>query len=167
MPKPKRTNRGGSRGPRVKPEFEQKLVDLARVTRVVKGGKRMSFRACMVIGDYKGKVGFGVAKGTDVSIAIEKSVRQAKKNMLQIDVATGTIRHEVRAKYKAAYILLMPAKRGHGLVSGGVVRIVLSLVGFKNLTTKILGSSNKINNVKATMKALGILISTIDKKEKI
>jgi len=149
-----------------KTKFESQLLDLARVTRVVKGGKRLRFRACMVIGDYKGKIGFGVAKGADVSTAINKAVRQAKKNLLKIDVSKGTIPYEVRAKYKAAYILLRPAKKGHGLVSGGVVRIVLSLVGFKNLTTKILGSNNKINNVKATMKALNILISVVDKKEK-
>ena len=167
MPKPKRTNRGGPRNIRTKPEFEQKLVDLARVTRVVKGGKRLRVRACMVIGDYKGQVGLGVAKGADVSTAIDKSVRQAKKNLLKINVTEGTIPYEVRAKYKAAYVLLRPAKKGHGLVSGGVVRIVLSLVGFKNLTTKILGSNNKINNVKATMKALNMLISVADKKEKI
>ena len=167
MPKPKRTNMDHTRNIRTKPEFEQKLVDLARVTRVVKGGKRLRFRACMVIGDYKGRVGFGVAKGTDVSTAINKSVHQAKKNLLKIDISTGTIPYEVRAKYKAAYILLRPAKKGHGLVVGGVARVVLSLVGFKNLTTKILGSNNKINNVKATMKALNMLISVVDKKEKI
>ena len=180
MPKEKRTNKGGMRNIRSKPEFEQKLVDLARVTRVVKGGKRLRFRACMVIGDYKGRVGFGVAKGADVSTAIDKSVRQAKKNLLTINVSQGTIPHEVRAKYKAANVLLRPAKKGHGLVSGGVVRIVLSLVGFKNLTTKILGSNNKINNVKATMKALNMLIPVqpgldsskrsragADKKEKV
>lgn len=167
MPKPKRTNRDNARDTRVKPEFEQKLVDLARVTRVVKGGKRMRFRACIVIGDYKGQIGFGVAKGTDVSIAIDKAVHRAKKNLLKVDVSTETIPHEIRAKYKAAYILLRPAQKGHGLVSGGVVRVVLSLVGFKDLTTKIMGSDNKINNVKATMKALKMIKSTIDKKEKI
>jgi len=167
MPKPKRTNRNNMRNARTKPEFEQKLVDLARVTRVVKGGKRLRFRACIVIGDYKGQIGFGVAKGADVSIAIDKSVRQAKKNLLKVNVTEGTIPHEVRAKYKAAYILLRPARKGHGLVSGGVVRVVLALAGFKNLTTKILGSNNKINNVKATIKALKILVSTVDKKEKI
>jgi len=180
MSKLRRANKGDMRNIKGKSEFEQKLVDLARVTRVVKGGKRLRFRACMVIGDYNGKVGFGVAKGADVSTAIDKSVRKAKKNLITIDVSQGTIPHEVRAKYKAACILLRPAKKGHGLVSGGVVRIVLSLVGFKNLTTKILGSNNKINNVKATIKALNMLISVqpgldsskrslagADKKEKI
>lgn len=164
MPKPKTTNRNKMRNVRPQPEFEQKLVDLARVTRVVKGGKRLRFRACIVIGDQKGKIGFGIAKGTDVSIAINKAVAQAKKKLLQVDIQSETIPHEVRAKYGAAQVLLRPARKGHGLVAGGVVRVILTLAGFKNLTAKILGSDSKINNVKATMKALEILTESSKQK---
>jgi small subunit ribosomal protein S5 len=164
MPKPKTTNRNRGKNIRVKPEFEQKLVDLARVTRVVKGGKRLRFRACLVIGDQKGKIGFGIAKGTDVSIAVNKAMLQAKKNLLQIDVQSETIPHEIRAKYGAAQVLLRPARKGHGLVAGGVVRVILTLAGFKNLTAKILGSDSKINNVKATMKALETLTESSQEK---
>jgi len=137
-----------------KPEFQQKLVDLARVTRIVAGGKRLRFRATMVIGNQKGKVGFGVAKDADVSGAIEKAMKQAKKNIIQINFEGRTIPFEVRAKYKGARIFIKPASAGHGLVAGGAVRIVLSLAGVKDVTAKILGGKNKINNIKATFKAL-------------
>ena len=134
-------NRDQRNNPRIKEEreYEQQLVDLARVTRVVKGGKRLSFRACIVLGNFKGEVGVGVAKGADVSIAIEKAVRKANKNLVKV--------------------LIRPAEKGHGLVAGGVVRTVLSLAGLKNATAKIMGSKNKINNVQATIKALESLSS--------
>ncbi|MDA2921664.1 30S ribosomal protein S5 [Patescibacteria group bacterium AH-259-L07] len=139
---------------KTKPEFEQQLVDLARVTRVMKGGKRLSFRACIVIGDRKGKVGTGVAKGADVQIAIEKAVRKANKKIVKVHMVNDTIPHKVIAKYGAARVLLRPARKGHGIVAGGAARTVLSLVGIKNITAKMLGSKNKINNVRATLKAL-------------
>lgn len=135
-------------------EFEHKLVDLARVTRVVAGGKRLRFRACVVIGNKKGKLGFGVAKGNDVAVAIGKAVRQAKKIMIEPVIINETIPHEIGAKYKAAEIILKPAARGKGVKAGGVMRIVLELAGIKNATGKILGAKNKINNVKATFEAL-------------
>jgi len=137
-----------------KPEFQQKLVDLARVTRIVAGGKRLRFRATMVIGNQKGKVGFGVAKDADVPGAIGKAVKQAKKNIIQINFKDKTILFEVRAKYKGARIFVKPASIGHGLVAGGAVRIVLALAGVKDATAKILGGKNKINNIKATFEAL-------------
>ncbi|MDA2935654.1 30S ribosomal protein S5 [Patescibacteria group bacterium AH-259-L05] len=139
---------------KTKPEFEQQLVDLARVTRVMRGGKRLSFRACMVIGDQKGKVGAGVAKGADVQIAIGKAVRKANKKIVKVRMVNDTIPHKVIAKYGAARVLLRPARKGHGIVAGGAARTVLSLVGIKNITAKMLGSKNKINNVRATLKAL-------------
>lgn len=145
-------------GVRTEPEFVQQLVDLARVTRVVKGGKRLSFRACIVLGNHKGEVGMGVGKGMDVSLAIEKAVRKANKNLMKIPIVNDTIPHWVKAKYGAAKVLLRPAGKGHGIVAGGAARTVLTLSGIKNITAKILGSKNKINNVKATMEALKLLV---------
>ncbi len=141
----------------MEPEFIQQLVDLARVTRVVKGGKRMSLRACIVSGNHKGEIGMGVAKGMDVSVAIEKAVRKANRDLIKVPIVNDTIPHWVKAKYGAAKVLLRPARKGHGIVAGGAARIVLSLTGIKNVTAKILGSKSKINNVKATLKALGSL----------
>ena len=139
---------------REKPEFEQKMVDLARVTRVTKGGKQMNFRALMVIGDKKGKVGYGVAKGKDVTLAISKAVEQAKKKLEKIPLHNGTIPHRIEEKYKAARILLKPAPLGTGVKAGGPMRIVLDLAGVENIVGKMMGSKNKINNVKCTYNAL-------------
>jgi len=139
---------------REKPEFEQKMVDLARVTRVTKGGKQMNFRALMVIGDKKGKVGYGVAKGKNVTLAISKAVEQAKKNLEKITLHNGTIPHRIEEKYKAARILLKPAPLGTGIKAGGPMRIVLDLAGVENIVGKMMGSKNKINNVKCTYNAL-------------
>ncbi len=140
-------------------EFEQEIIDLARVTRVMAGGKRMRFRACVVIGDHKGKIGYAVAKGADVAIAINKAVTKAKKNMLELNFYNDTIQHEVRSKFKAAEILIKPAPTGTGIIAGGAVRKVLELTGVPNIVAKILGSNNKINNVKATFRALSSLIT--------
>lgn len=137
-----------------KPEFDQKLLDLARVTRVVKGGRRFSFRATMVIGNRKGKVGVGVAKGSDVSDAISKAVADAKKGMVFVKRTNTTIAHEIFEKYGAAKVLLKPAKEGKGIVAGGAMRSVIDLVGIKDVTAKSLGSSNKINVARATVRAL-------------
>lgn len=140
--------------PREQPEFEQKLVDLARVTRVTRGGKRLSFRALVVIGDRKGRVGYGLAKGRDVTLAVAKAGEQAKKNVIKISLTNGTIPHWVKEKFKAAKVLLKPAPRGTGVKAGGTVRIVLDLAGAENVVGKMLGSKNKINNVKCTYNAL-------------
>lgn len=152
----RRSRRGrGRRRPHREPrEFEQKILDLARVTRVTKGGKRMRFRTCLVIGDRKGRVGVGVAKGADVAISVEKAFRQAKKNLIEVSLVDETIPHIVRNKFGAAKIMLKPASKGTGLKSGGAVRLVLELAGVPNASSKILGSNNKINNAKATVEAL-------------
>lgn len=144
------------RKPNNKPDdgFEQKIIDLARVTRVMAGGKRMRFRACIAIGDSKGRVAIGVAKGADVTIAISKSVLKAKKEIIKVPIVNGTIPYEVRKKFKAAKIMLKPASKGTGVKAGGAVRIVLELAGVPNVVGKILGSNNKINNVKAAIEAL-------------
>lgn len=147
--------RAGVGRDRQRDEFQTKLLDLARVTRVTGGGKRMSFRATVVAGDKKGKVGIGVDKGKDVSQAIEKATRIAKKNLVSVVIVDGTIPHEVEAKSGPARILLRPQKKGRGLVAGGAVRTICDLAGVKNVSSKILsGSKNKLNNARATMEAL-------------
>src|SRR3989339_1447069 len=151
----RRPGRGrGKREERAPREFEQKILDLARVTRVTAGGKRMSFRCALVIGDKKGRVGFGVAKGADVQIAIEKASQQAKKRILTVPLSHGTIPHLVWVKYGSALILLKPAPKGSGLKSGGAVRMILEFAGVPNAVSKIVNSSNKINIAKATLEAL-------------
>jgi len=139
-------------------EFDQKILDLARVTRVMAGGKRMRFRAAVVIGDHKGKVGFGLAKGADVSIAIGKAVRKAQKNIITVPITkNGSIPHEIIHKAGAAKILLKPARAGHGVKAGGAMRTVLELAGIENVTGKMLGSANKVNNSHAIISALQLL----------
>ena len=144
----------GTRREKPKDDFEQRIVDLARVTRVMAGGKRMRFRACVVVGNQKGSVGIGVAKGHDVATAVNKAVRQAKKNILQVPIVNGTIPHEVKLKYASAQVLLRPARQGRGLIAGGAARLVLELAGVPNVVAKMMGSRNKVNNVSAVMKAL-------------
>ncbi|OGE81461.1 MAG: 30S ribosomal protein S5 [Candidatus Doudnabacteria bacterium RIFCSPHIGHO2_12_FULL_48_11] len=138
----------------IKREFDQKVVEVKRVTRVVAGGKRMRFRALVVVGDRKGKVGVGVKKGADVSEAVNKAVSQAKKNMIKVNLVNDSIPHEMKLKYKSSVVFLKPARPGTGIIAGGAIRSVLDLVGVKNVLSKMLGSSNKINNVLATYHAL-------------
>lgn len=145
---------GGRDGERQPDEFEQKVIDLARVTRVMAGGKRMRFRACVAIGNKKGRVAIGLAKGADVTIAVTKAVNKAKKNFVDVPIVNDTIPHEIRQKYGAARILFKPARIGRGIIAGGAVRIILELVGIKNITSKILGTNNKMNNVKCAILAL-------------
>lgn len=152
--------RGGDRRgrPEREPrEFEQKILELARVTRVTKGGKRMRFRACLIIGDRKGRVGMGVAKGADVAMSVEKAFRKAKKNMVTIPLIRETIPHIVDRKFAAARVLLKPAPEGTGLKCGGPVRVILELGGVPNAVSKVMGSKNKINNAKAVIDALRAL----------
>lgn len=156
----------GARGPRrgaprrggdTRDEFSQKILEIARVTRVMAGGKRMNFRACVAIGDKKGSVGVGLGKGSDVTIAVNKAVNKAKKAMVKVPMINETIPHEVRYKLGAAQIMLKPAKQGRGVISGGVVRGILELAGIKNISSKTLGTSNKINNARCTIAALADL----------
>jgi len=136
-------------------EFESKLLDLARVTRVAAGGRRFRFRAVMVTGNKAGKIGLGVAKGLDVAQAIEKATRLSKKNLIEIPIVQDTIPHEVTAKFGAAKVLLRPQIKGRGLVAGGTVRVICTLAGIKNISSKILGrTGNKLNNARATIEAL-------------
>ncbi|MFA5084382.1 MAG: 30S ribosomal protein S5 [Candidatus Paceibacterota bacterium] len=139
-----------------KSEFLEKVLDIRRVTRVVAGGKRFRFRATVVIGDGKGRIGVGLAKGLDVAQAVEKSKRDALKNLITIKLEDNrTIPYEVEAKYSAARVRLKPAKAGHGLIAGGACRVVLELAGVKDISAKVLGrTSNKLTNALATIEAL-------------
>lgn len=138
-----------------KSPYKEKVLDLRRVTRVVAGGKRMRFRATLVLGDEKGTVGVGIAKGSDVQLAVEKSRREARKRLLVIPLKGRTIPHEVAAKFSAAKVIIKPAVPGHGLKAGGAVRVVLSLAGVKDAVAKCLGRTpNKLTNALATMEAL-------------
>jgi small subunit ribosomal protein S5 len=147
----------GRRREEIVDEFEQKIVDLARVTRVMAGGKRMRFRACVAVGNKKGKVGIGLAKGLDVTAAISKAATQAKKNMVDVPIVNDTIPHAITHKLGAAEILFKPASKGRGIIAGGAVRMVLELSGIKNITCKTLGTSNKVNNAKCVSDALANL----------
>ena len=136
-------------------EFEQFILDMARVTRVTEGGKQLSFRVCVILGDRKGKVGYGVAKGSDVQIAVEKAVHQAKKNILKVPLINETIPHRIVKKFKSAMVMLKPAPKGSGIIAGGAVRVVLDMAGVPNISCKNLGKTkNKIMTVKATFEAL-------------
>ena len=142
----------------VKDEFESKLLDLARVTKVTGGGKTMRFRAVIVAGNKMGKVGVGAAKGLDVSQAIEKATRVAKKNLKDIPMLEGTIPFEVEAKFGPSRVILKPQIKGKGLVAGGTVRISCSLAGIQDISSKTLSRTrNKLNNAQATMLALAKL----------
>ncbi len=149
----KRQRKPNNRGDRPVREFDQKVVEVKRVTRVVAGGKRMRFRALIVIGDHKGKVGIGLKKGVDVAEAVNKAVNQAKKNMITLPLVNDTIPHEIKLKYKSSQIIMLPARPGTGVIAGGAVRSVLDMAGVKNVISKMLGSNNKVNNVRATFEA--------------
>jgi small subunit ribosomal protein S5 len=153
-------NNRRSGGRREKSEFEQKLLDLARVTRVVKGGRRFRFRATLVIGNRRGKVGVGVAKGADVSDAIHKAFNDAKKNLFEVRMAGNTIPHDIKTKVGSARVLLKPAPAGRGIVAGGAVRAVVDLAGIRDIVSKSLGTSNKLNVARATVEALKSLKSS-------
>ncbi|MDO8529229.1 MAG: 30S ribosomal protein S5 [bacterium] len=139
---------------REKPEFEQKLLDLARVTRVVKGGRRFRFRATLVIGNRKGSVGVGVSKGLDVSNAIEKAYNNARKNLINVKMDGTTIVHDVFKKLGSARVMLKPAREGRGIIAGGAVRAVVDLSGIRDIVSKSMGTSNKLNVARATIEAL-------------
>lgn len=134
--------------------LEERVVQIGRITRVVKGGRRMRFRALVVVGDKRGRVGVAVAKGADVITAISKATNKAKKEVVTINLRGNTIPHEVNLKYDGAVVFLKPASEGTGIIAGGSVRAVLEICGVKDILSKSLGSANKINNVQATFLAL-------------
>lgn len=140
-------------------EFVEKLVKLNRTAKVVKGGRRFSFSALTVVGDQKGKVGFGFGKANDVSEAIRKSIDKAKRNMIYIPLKNGTIPHEIQAQFKASSVLLKPACSGTGLIAGGPVRAVLEAAGATDVLSKSLGSNSSVNVIRATFQAVKSLMN--------
>lgn len=162
MPQAPTQNRP-SRNPRAavpaeEKQFDERTLHIDRVARVVKGGRRFRFRALVVVGDRKQRVGIGLAKGTDVSAAVTKATEVAKKHMVKVSLYKGTLPHEVEAKVSGAHILLKPASAGTGLIAGGVVRSILEVAGVHNALSKSLGSSNKANLAYATIEALDSLV---------
>lgn len=139
-------------------KYEEVVINIDRVTRVVKGGRRFRFKALVAIGDGKNRVGVGVAKGADVQAAVAKATAVAEKNMITVPIENDTIPHEVETKVTGAQVLLMPAAPGTGIIAGGVVRSIIALTSIKNLLSKSLGSTNKVNIAYATIKALEELV---------
>ncbi len=135
-------------------EFEENVISIDRVARVVKGGRRFRFKALVVVGDGKTRVGVGVAKGADVQTAITKATTVAKKQLHEIPLANATIPHEIEAKVGGAKVLLKPAAPGTGIIAGGTVRAILNTTGIHNILSKSLGSTNKVNTAYATIEAL-------------
>lgn len=180
---PKRQNGGRSNGgrsdrksspktfaERPKPEFDQKIIDIRRVTRVMAGGRRMSFAVALAIGDKKGSIGLGTGKGADTALAIAKALKSARKNMITIKTTKEmSLPHEISGKDTSSKVVIMP-NNGRGLVAGSSARDLLVLAGLKNVTSKIIsGSKNRLNNARATMKALSLVadkrIRTSNNKE--
>jgi len=156
------------RTPREKSEFDSKLVDLARVVRVSAGGRRFRFRAVVVAGDKKSRVGVGVAKGSDVAQAVEKATRKATTSLVTVPIVNETIPHEVEARFGASHILLKPQRKGRGLVAGGVTRVIAEKAGIKNISAKTISKSrNKLNNALATLAAIKKLRPTEIKETQV
>lgn len=135
-------------------EFDKELVAIRRVAKVVKGGKTMRFSALVVVGNHKGLIGMGTGKAREVPVAIDKATMQAKNNLKKVNIVNGTIPHEIIGKYCSSQITMFPGKEGCGVIAGGSARSVIELTGIKDIVTKIHGSTNKINCVRATLKAL-------------
>jgi len=141
-------------------EFEERVYHIKRVSKKITGGNAIGFTALAVVGDFKGKVGAGLGKSKDVAGAIKKALSKAKSNVKEINLRDTTIPHEVLEKYAAAKVLLKPAPKGSGIIAGGPVRVVLELAGVKDVSAKMLGSSNKLSNVRCTIQALQKLKKT-------
>ncbi len=138
-------------------EFEETIVNIGRVTKVVKGGRRFRFNALVVVGNRKGLVGVGLGKAKEVPDAIRKAVDDAFKNIIEVNFKGSTIAHDIEVKYNASRILLKPASEGTGIIAGGAARPVIELAGIKDILTKSLGSNNPANVVRATIKALSMI----------
>jgi len=145
------------RAPKEVKEFEEEVIQIDRVTRVVKGGRRLRFRATVVVGNRKGKVGIGIGKSTEVQGAIQKAITQAKKAMIVVPIVGQTIPHRIKMKYKSAKLLIMPACPGTGIIAGGPLRKVVELAGIKDILSKSLGCNNRVTNTQAAYIALSKL----------
>ncbi|GAB4285090.1 MAG: hypothetical protein Kow0081_2690 [Candidatus Dojkabacteria bacterium] len=158
--RPKRKKDFSKKGKRDKDPIDFKLIDIRRVMRVYKGGRRLRFSVFVVVGDRKGKVGLGLGKGLDIRTAQEKAINKAKRNMVRISLNGNTIPHDIEMKYGAAKVLLKPAAPGTGIVAGSSMRMVAEVAGIKDVLGKILGTNNKIANAYASIEALKTLRST-------
>lgn len=147
-------------------EFDERVIEIKRVSRVVKGGRRIRFRVLIVIGDKKGKIGYGIAKGNEITVAIQKAVTKAKKDMITVPVINGTIPYELNTELGSSKIFMKPASQGTSVVAGGVIRVIAELAGIHDLLSKVIGSPNKVNNVKVTFKALSSFDPEIVEKAK-
>ena len=147
-------NKKKDQAPEKKDEFDKVTVAIRRVVKVVKGGRNMRFSALVVTGDGKGRVGVGMGRGAEVSIAMDKAGVDAKKHLIQVPLKDTTIPHEVVGKFEKTKVIMMPAKKGNGIIAGGSVRSFVELVGIKDITTKMYGSNNPVNCVKATLDGL-------------
>ena len=137
-----------------KDEFDKKMLQVSRVSKTVKGGRTISFRAVVVVGDKKGKVGLGIGKAKEVPVAVEKATKAAKKNLITVPIVNGTVPYETVGKFSTSQVIIIPAKAGSGIIAGGAARPVFELAGYKDITSKIHGSTTKINVIRATLKAL-------------
>lgn len=159
-----RQQRGGRRddrrnsAPEAPKEFEELVINIDRVARVVKGGRRFRFKALVVVGNRKDKVGIGVAKGADVQAAVSKATDVAKKHLITIPLNGETIPHDSEVKFSGAHVLIKPAAPGTGVIAGGVVRQIIGVTGIRNMLSKSLGSTNKVNIAYATIEALRELV---------
>ncbi len=138
----------------IKDQFIEKMISVNRVTKVVKGGRIMGFAALTVVGDGDGSIGMGSAKSKEVPVAVQKAVKEARKNMIKVSLKSGTVHHTVTARHGATTVYLQPAKDGTGIIAGGAMRAVFEAVGVKNITAKVHGSTNPYNVVRATLSAL-------------
>lgn len=154
---PRRDNRR-DHAPSEPKQFEEVVINIDRVSRVVKGGRRFRFKALVVVGDRKNKVGVGVAKGADVQAAVAKATDVAKKHLITIPIVNETIPHDAEVKFSGAQVLIKPAAPGTGVIAGGVVRSIIGVTGIRNLLTKSLGSTNKVNIAYATIEALKTMV---------
>ena len=153
----KRRNDDGKNLQREKPEFEERVVHVSRNSKVVKGGRRFSFGALVVVGNYKGQVGYGLGKAAEVADAIRKAGENAKRNLETVTMRGTTLPHDTKGKHSGAQVLIRPASEGTGVIAGGACRAVLELAGIRDVLAKSLGSNNHLNVTKATLKALSEL----------
>ncbi len=147
------------RNQRIQDEFENEIIDIRRVSKVTKGGRNLRFRVTMVVGDGKGRVGVGMGSTTEIPLAIQQAIRDAKKNLVKVELEGGTIPHEINGKFKAGNVLLKPAFPGTGVIAGTTVGAICRLAGIKDILTKSIGTTNPLTLSKAALKGLAQLRS--------
>jgi len=165
MPREKQWSVGTPEGGERREELEERVIEVGRISRTVAGGKRMRFRALVIVGDRKGKAGMSLSKALEVSGAIAKATAKAKKSMISVPIINGTIPFEVEATYGSAHVLLKPAPPGTSIIAGGAVRTIMELAGVQNVVSKMLGAPNRLNNARATFLAFEGLQQKWDGKQ--